>query len=1033
MSSRRSFSPMLRLFFLLLFALVSASPTVVAIRPALAQATLVVTRATDTDDGVCDSDCSLREAIADATAGAMITFAAGVDRVTLTIDELRISTSLTIDGGSGVTIERDSGAGNFRIFTISGAGVEVTLDSLTIRNGRVTGAGGGIFNSDATLTISNSTVSGNRTDDGAGGGTSGRAGGDGGGIFNTGNLTISNSTVGSNRAGNGGSGSIFDGAGGGGGGIYNRGIVTISNSTVSDNQTGSGSRGGAGGGIMNVTGILTIRDSTISGNQTGSGGFAGDGGGIWNGSAGIVTITSSTISDNQTGGGGNFAGDGGGIQNESDGRLIISNSTISGNRAGNGGNGSSFGGRGGAGGGIANTETVIISNSTISGNRAGNGGNGSSFGGIGGSGGGIFNFGNSASAGTVTIINSTLNGNQSGSGGSPNGQGRGGAGGGIFNSNSGTVRIANTIVANSPTGGDIVDEGDVFINSGNSIVEDGSLVGTLTGDPQLGPLQDNGGPTRTHLPQTGSPAIDGGSNALVDGSLPLADLNGDGVINGNDILNSEQRGFDRVVNGTVDIGAVEVGAGNIAYSIAVDSSSITEGRPNQNSVLVTVARVGGTADAGSIELAPGGTAVAGDDYTLALDSSGTSFDAGTGVLTFEAGTPQATFALSAQTDGLIEPDETVTLTLANPTAPEAATISAPATVEVTILNADTAGATLNPANLMVSEAGSSASYTLVLTSRPTADVTISIMPDAQLNTDTPTLTFTPATWDTPQVVTVTALDDAVVEGIHIGSISHSATSSDSNFDGITIADMTVTVQDNDGANVTIMSTSLSVSESGMIDSYTVVLTSRPSADVTVNIAPDAQLGIDAATLTFTPATWDTPQAVTVTAVDDAVAEGMHSGVISHSATSSDSNYNGITIMDATVMVQDNDGANVLINPTSLSVSARGITAGYTVVLTSRPTADVTIVIVPDAQLRANGPILTFTPATWDTPQVVTVAALDTTAAAGTRGGMVSHIAVSSDSDYNGIDIMDVTVTVQGDVEGGELSDTTIVYLPLIVR
>jgi|GEM_PF-3036502 len=1028
MSSRRSFLPTFRLFLLLLFTLVSTSSIVVAVRPTLAQTTLVVTKATDTNDGVCDSDCSLREAIADAAAGTTITFAAGVDTVTLTSDELRISTSLTIDGGAGVIIERDSGAGDFRIFTISGTGVEVTLDSLTIRNGRVTGDGGGIFNSDATLTISNSTVGGNRTTNGRSGDFGGN-GGDGGGIFNTGNLTISNSTVGGNQTGNGGSGSSFDGNGGVGGGIYNRGIVTISNSTVSDNQTGSGSRGGVGGGIMNNAGILTIRDSTISGNQTGSGSFAGDGGGIWNGSAGIVTITRSTISDNQTGNGGSFAGSGGGIQNESDGRLIISNSTISGNRAGNGGNSSSIGGRGGDGGGIANTETVIISNSTISGNRAGNGGNGRSIGGIGGSGGGIFNFGNSTSAGTVTIINSTLSGNQSG--GSPNS--RDGAGGGIFNSNTGTVRIANTIVANSPTGGDIVDEGDSFTNLGNSIVEDGSLVGTLTGDPQLGPLQANGGPTRTHLPQTGSPAIDSGSNALVDGTLPLADINGDGVINGNDTLNSEQRGFDRVVNGTVDIGAVEVGAGNIAYSITVDRSSITEGGPNQNNMLVTVARTGGTADAGSIAITPGGSAVAGDDYTFALDSSGASFDAGTGVLTFEAGTPQALFALSAQTDGLIEPDETVTLTLANPTAPEAATISAPATVTVTIQNADIAGATLNPADLMVDEAGNSAGYTLVLTSRPTADVTISITSDAQLNTDTTSLIFTPTTWDTPQAVSVTAVDDAVVEGIHSGSISHSATSSDSNFNGITIADMTVTVQDNDGANVTIMPTSLSVSESGMTAGYTVVLTSRPTTDVTISITPDAQLNTDATTLTFTPATWDTVQTVTVSAVDDAVAEGMHTGTISHSATSSDSNYDGIAVMDATVTVQDNDGANVLISPTSLSVSANGMTADYSVVLTSRPTADVTIVSVPDTQLRTNVPIVTFTPTNWDTTQVVTVAALDATAAGSTRGGMISHIAVSNDSNYNGIDVIDVTVTVQGDVDGGELSDATVVYLPLIVR
>ena len=63
----------------------------------------------------------------------------------------------------------------------------------------------------------------------------------------------------------------------------------------------------------------------------------------------------------------------------------------------------------------------------------------------------------------------------------------------------------------------------------------------------MGPLADNGGPTMTMALLAGSPAIDHGSNSLAVGAdgKPLA---------------TDQRGFVRIVNGTVDIGAYEYGA-----------------------------------------------------------------------------------------------------------------------------------------------------------------------------------------------------------------------------------------------------------------------------------------------------------------------------------------------------------------------------------------------------------------------------------------------------------------------------------------
>ncbi|WP_226595132.1 hypothetical protein, partial [Microseira wollei] len=84
----------------------------------------------------------------------------------------------------------------------------------------------------------------------------------------------------------------------------------------------------------------------------------------------------------------------------------------------------------------------------------------------------------------------------------------------------------------------------------------------------------------------------------------------------------------------------------------------------------------------------------------------------------------------------------------------------------------------------------------------------------------------------------------------------------------------------------------------------------------------------------------TPQTVTVTATNDNVAEGNHSGTISHTATSSDANYNGITINSVTANITDNDIAGVTITQSgsSRNITEGGATDTYEIVLTSQPTA-----------------------------------------------------------------------------------------------
>ncbi|MBK1708476.1 FG-GAP-like repeat-containing protein, partial [Marichromatium gracile] len=107
--------------------------------------------------------------------------------------------------------------------------------------------------------------------------------------------------------------------------------------------------------------------------------------------------------------------------------------------------------------------------------------------------------------------------------------------------------------------------------------------------------------------------------------------------------------------------------------------------------------------------------------------------------------------------------------------------------------------------------------------------------------------------------------------------------------------------------VTLSQSSVEVTEGGATATYTLVLDTQPSADVTVTLdTTNDQVGVDQTTLTFTPEDWDTPQQVTVTAVDDSVGEGPHRGVISHTVTSTDSGYDGAAIDNVQIAVTDDD-------------------------------------------------------------------------------------------------------------------------------
>ena len=106
--------------------------------------------------------------------------------------------------------------------------------------------------------------------------------------------------------------------------------------------------------------------------------------------------------------------------------------------------------------------------------------------------------------------------------------------------------------------------------------------------------------------------------------------------------------------------------------------------------------------------------------------------------------------------------------------------------------------------------------------------------------------------------------------------------------------------------VTNVSNTVVTEGGGATYTYTVVLDTAPTSDVTITLNSETQLSTNVTSLTFTTANWNVAQTVTVTVIDDTVGEGNHTGVITSTVTSTDTSYNGLTVAPVQVTITDND-------------------------------------------------------------------------------------------------------------------------------
>ena len=360
------------------------------------------------------------------------------------------------------------------------------------------------------------------------------------------------------------------------------------------------------------------------------------------------------------------------------------------------------------------------------------------------------------------------------------------------------------------------------------------------------------------------------------------------------------------------------------------------------------------------------------DWYIADDADGTyaQYVAGYGVTSNEitnsdvsAVNDAITFYLTANTDNdNTEGDENIVLEYDSPNYDST-------TITITLKNGprpggSTDGVTVSETSLALTELGATTdiekTYTLVLATDPTADVTITVTngdatavavdTDADTTGNQSTLTFTAGgdgsgsgqgngNWAVAQTVTVRALNDGDAAGESF-SLTHAATATGNTapYHGIAIDPVAITTTDA-GHGVVVSESSVSVRENDATVTYTVALKSQPSGNVEISTTSGAtttaEVDTDSTTdgsqgaLTFTSSNWNEPQTVTIT------GKGAGTTSISHAvSTSADTtNYPTTTTIPSVAVTVTADSRQVLDVAIASTSQSEGTSVNVTITAT----------------------------------------------------------------------------------------------------
>ena len=331
-----------------------------------------------------------------------------------------------------------------------------------------------------------------------------------------------------------------------------------------------------------------------------------------------------------------------------------------------------------------------------------------------------------------------------------------------------------------------------------------------------------------------------------------------------------------------------------------------------------------------------------------------------------------------------------------------------------------AGITVNPTQgLVTSENGQTASFSVRLTSVPTANVTIALTnPDTtEFALSTAQLVFTPATWNDPRTVVITGVNDDIADGDQAASIRlEAAVSADPNYSGRDGDDVGVTNLDDDIIGIRVSPTAVDVTEAGTTATFNISANTEPTSPVVIALrsSDSTEFSVNVASVLITPANWQTPQAVLVTGIDDTLLDGLQIGsIITDAAQSTDTRFNGINAADVIARNADNEVPSIIVEPVTVTTSERGPAQQFVVRLNAAPTASVQVPLGPiDAsEWQVLDLEVVLDASNWQQGRSVMVTPVDDADVDGDQNAVLAlQPAISKDLRFRGIDASDVALT-----------------------
>ena len=334
------------------------------------------------------------------------------------------------------------------------------------------------------------------------------------------------------------------------------------------------------------------------------------------------------------------------------------------------------------------------------------------------------------------------------------------------------------------------------------------------------------------------------------------------------------------------------------------------------------------------------------------------------------------------------------------------------------IDTDEAGLKFDYEGLKVSENGDSVNIGVTLASIPTGDVTVSVASSnkREVMVEPATLTFTPETWNVPQTVTATGMDDVVIDGDQTVPVNFKLASEDSHFNAQE-AKLDIVNADNDVAAIVVASTGAEILESSNATvEFKVMLSAQPQHGVDVKLkSPDeSELKIlGQSMLVFTEENWNVPQTVILQVVDDNVADGTQTVRIELSSISEDPDFDGLKAQTQDYNILDNESASVTLTAAKTTLVPGDYSTSVSVSLSAPPISDVVVTLATtNAETAAlSNKTLTFTTENWNTPQSVTLTDANPQKAKSAKSVETISAVAAGEGQYNGRESNKVEVTL----------------------